>query len=93
MFVGMSKNFLGFSGILFIDLKVTYKKLHQVTLFHTTGARHNRFRKILLRFDLRVCGKNLFKNILTLARIWKVDTSKNFPRNIYLNLLGGADIH
>ena len=38
MFVGMGKNFGGLQVSFFIDLKVVSKKLHQVTLFHTTNA-------------------------------------------------------
>ena len=56
-----------------------------------TGTRHDEFFKILSNFDLRVCGKVPFsyfdtsKKKLTLARI--------SPRNICLNLFGGAHFH
>ena len=36
MFVGMSKTFWGLRVCFFINLKIASKKLHQVTLFHTT---------------------------------------------------------
>ena len=56
-----------------------------------TGMRHDEFWKILLKFDLSVCGKvpvlyiDTSKKKLTLSRI--------SSRNIYLNLFGGAHFH
>ena len=37
MFVGISKNFWGLQVSFFTDFNVVSKKLHQVTLFHTTS--------------------------------------------------------
>ena len=54
------------------------------------GMRRDELWKILLKFDLRVCGKGPFliltsKKKLTLARI--------SGKHIYLNLFGGARFH
>ena len=38
MFVGMGKNSGGLQVSFFIDLKITIKKMHQVTLFHTSNV-------------------------------------------------------
>ena len=38
MLVGMGKNLWGLQVSFFIYLKIASKKLHQVTLFHTTNV-------------------------------------------------------
>ena len=61
-----------------------------------TGTRHDEFREVLPNFELRVHLKVPFLISLTLFLIslpLKLTLAKYSPRNVNLNLFGGALFH